>query len=675
MILALSVYTSWNERRKNAEIKYRDHLFELLSSSIDDVFLIYNLERKGVEYLSDNSRRILGLGAEDFRQDVGVLSRQMDEASVQTVQSLFSDGPLHTNAECDLAFNLLGQNRSLKVRIYPIRLSGKLQRYIVVMSDQTEAIAHHQALKDALLSAQEANAAKRNFLSRMSHEIRTPMNAIIGMTTIAASHLNERERLEDCLTKISYSSKHLLNLINDVLDMSKIEDGKLPISHERFDFQALIQSITAMAYPQAEQRGLHFELALCGITQEWLVGDALRVNQVLLNLLSNALKFTPAGGQVRLDIRQVRQRGDLVHLRFVVADTGIGMSKAYLNHLYTPFEQADASIAKKYGGTGLGLSITRNLVSMMNGTIQVESEEGHGTTFTVDLPFGLVEEDAQPRKGLENLQVLVVDDDLGTCEHAALLLKQLSICADWVQSGREAVVRVIEAQEKGEDYDVCLIDWRMPEMDGIETTRQIRSHVGADTLIIISSAYDWTPIEQAARSAGANAFIAKPFFASTLYNTLLSATNRGGRVPLPAVQPCYDFSGRRVLLAEDSPLNMEIAVELLKVSGLQVDQAVNGREAVEKFLRSAPDAYDLILMDVQMPVMNGYEATRAIRASAHPRAKTVPIVAMTANAFNEDVSAALQSGMNGHIAKPVDVDVMYKIIAPFLCGDGKKEAE
>ena len=528
-------------------------------------------------------------------------------------------------------------------------------------------LKHQLILQDALNSAKKANDAKRSFLSRMSHEIRTPMNAIIGMTTIAFNYLDDQKRLTDCLSKITFSSRHLLMLINDVLDMSKIEDGKLNVNNEVFDLKKVIESLTDIHYQQAAARGLTFELTVSGFDEEMLIGDPLRVNQILINLLSNAIKFTPKGGSVKLEVRKLRRQGDRLWLRFTIKDTGIGMEPEFLKNLYEPFEQANNGVAKKYGGTGLGMAITKNLVALMDGSIDVQSEPGAGTVFNVDLPFGLPEQAENKAAVLDELKVLVVDDDRDCCEHASLLLQKMGVCVDWVLNGFAAVDKVKFAIEIGEGcYDVCFIDWCMPDLNGIETARRIREYVGPEALIIIISAYDWSEIEQQAHAAGVNAFIAKPLFASSLYNTLLTVAQKGqltaGETGREQIK--YDFAGKKVLLAEDNELNAEIAVELLKLVGLEVDHAANGQEAVELFQQSAA-AYLMIFMDIQMPLMNGYEAARIIRGSAAASAQSIPIIAMTANAFRDDVQAALDAGMNGHIAKPIDVDILYKTIAEY----------
>lgn len=523
-------------------------------------------------------------------------------------------------------------------------------------------------LQDALLVAQKANDAKRDFLSRMSHEIRTPMNAIIGMSAVAFNYLDDKKRTADCLSKITFSSKHLLMLLNDVLDMSKIENGKLNIRQELFDLKNLVTSLADINYGIATAKGLAFEIVISGFKDELLLGDSMRVNQILLNLLSNAIKFTPKGGSVRLEIRMLRSASDKIWLRFIVKDSGIGMKKEFLEHLYEPFEQADNGIARKYGGTGLGMAITKNLVAIMDGTIEVESQEGAGTTFMVDLPFGVSKVDKKTAAEMEEMRVLVVDDDNDTCEHAAVLLKGMGVNVDWALNGFEAIEKVRSAcEDDGRCYDVCFIDWCMPELDGIETARRMRRYVGPDVLIIIISAYDWSGIEEQAKAAGVNAFIAKPFFASNLYNTLLTVS-RKPELGFSAVgnKETYDFGGKKVLLVEDNELNMEIASELLKFVNLQVEHTENGKVAVDIFRNSKEKEYALIFMDIQMPLMNGYDAARCIRSSEHPAAGTIPIIAMTANAFNDDVQAAFDAGMNGHLAKPIDVEVLYKTIARYI---------
>ena len=542
----------------------------------------------------------------------------------------------------------------------------ELRRMQAKLTEQAEA------LRDALTVAEQANHAKSDFLSRMSHEIRTPMNAIIGMTTIAGAYIDDKQRVADCLKKIGYSSKHLMALINDVLDMSKIDEGKMKIAHENFDLESAVESMTSIIYPQATAKGLDFTVPFVELSDTVLKGDAMRLNQVLLNLLSNAIKFTPEGGSVRLEIQQVRRLDNQVRLRFIVSDTGIGMSKEFQGRLFNPFEQESVATARKFGGTGLGMPITKNLVTLMGGTISVKSESEKGSTFTVEIDFDLPEArgsvSAQRHPAMETLKVLVADYDRDSCVHTSKLLKNLGIWCDWVLTGEDCVQKIRSASGSGENYDVCFIDWKMPDLNGIEVTRRIREIVGMDTTIIIITAYDWSAIEKSAREAGANAFLSKPLFSSVLYNTLLSAAGNSGVLTMPAygVQTDRpDLSGHYVLLAEDNELNREIAMELLKMVGLTVECAANGKEALEKFLADG-GRFDLILMDMQMPVMDGYEAAERIRKSRHPRAGSIPIIAMTADAFHEDVVKASEAGMDGHLAKPIDSDLLYQVLSGII---------
>ena len=668
LIIWLIAFTNRLERKKNKEIAYREKLFNLLAENIDKVFFIAR-SKENFEYISSNSKRIIGLDSNELYRDNNTLYSLLPPDVGGWLRAVFSDGSLRGPVERDVA--LAESGRQFKIRVYPVYQDGALERYITVLADQTDAIGYQRTLSDALESARNANVAKSNFLSHMSHEIRTPMNAIIGMTTIAMSRLDDRARLEDCLGKIAQSSRHLLGLINDVLDMSKIEGGRLSIAHEPFNFRLSLQGIVNLIQPQIQEQGQNFEVSLSEVDEEELNGDAMRLNQILINLLSNAVKFTPRGGSIRLDIRQVHKNRNNVRFRFIIRDTGIGMSEEFISRLYMPFEQATASTASKFGGTGLGMAITQNLVSLLGGMISVKSKEGRGTEFTVELPFGLSgRQTSRELSALDPLKVLVVDDDPGTCEHASLLLGRMGLRARWVLAGKEAVDLILRARECGDDYDVCLIDWQMPDMDGVETARRIRREVGPDTLIIIISAYDWSPIEREAREAGVNAFINKPFFASTLHDTLLSITRHApakAEVSVPNRRE-YDFSGRRILLVEDNEFNREVAKEFLEMTGAAVECAGDGREALEKFTSSEPGHYALILMDVQMPVMSGYEATRAIRASDHAEAETIHILAMTANAFSEDIAAAVAAGMNGHLAKPIDVAALYRLIASHLEG-------
>lgn len=665
------------ESKSIREIRYREYLFDLLSRNIDDMFFIYNKRTEIMEYVSANTKRLLGIEEAYFRRNPQALQDLIPEEDQAVLEQFRQPGNMEHGKSVELRLRFpSGELHWVCIHIYPELIRGKATHYIAVISDQTETIRTQQTLRDALASAQNANAAKKNFLSRMSHEIRTPMNAIIGMTAIAGANIRDLMRVEDCLEKIGYASKHLMMLINDVLDMSRIDEGKMTIAHETFSLESVAESITSIICPQAAAKGLTFTMPLVGLTNTLLIGDSMRLNQILLNLLSNSLKFTPEGGAVRLEICQLQTKNGRVRLRLTVSDTGIGMNKAFMDRMFLPFEQENASIGQKYGGTGLGMAITKNLVTLMGGIISVRSEPEQGSSIIVELEFDLPEDaELSPRprpQPLKSLNVMIADDDRDCCIHTALLLDNLGIRSDWVLNGQECVDRVLLAHNNGEDYDVCLIDWKMPDVDGVEVTRRVREVVGQDMTIIIITAYDWSAIEQKARDAGANAFLSKPIFASTLYNALCSATGSEKTADLTSSGEPMEYSAlknHRVLLAEDNEINREIAVEVLQMAGLEVDCAVDGRQAVDRFL-SDKAGYDLILMDVQMPVMNGYEATETIRESCHPRAKTIPIIALTANAFQEDVSLAAKVGMDGHLAKPIEPKILYRLLEEKLTAAG-----
>lgn len=664
-------------RKMNHRLYQKNKQFEILSDTIDETFLIFENDEKHCDFVSGSAEKVLGVSADVLRADRSVIYRHMNaETSERIRREVYSESRTSWDTVIEYHNPQIARPRWLQLRFYRISENGSM-KYIMTFIDRTKEREANQALKDALVSAQKANNAKKDFLSRMSHEIRTPMNAIIGMTTIAAASIEDQRRVENCLEKIGYSSKHLLMLINDILDMSRIESDRMRINAEPFELFQFLNTFVSVIYPQAIQKGLEFTEKTVGFSEHTTyIGDSLRLNQILLNLLSNALKFTPRGGKIRLEVTHLPARGGKKRwLRFVVADTGIGMDAQGISRLYTPFEQADASIAGKYGGTGLGMSITQNLVALMGGCINVKSKPGEGTTFTVELPFEQSSVDLQPVRAdvLETLEVLVVDDDQDICEHAALLLKKMNIRAEWVLSGAEAVNRVILAQEAGRGIDVCLIDWKMPEMDGVETTRRIREKIGPDTPIIIISAYDWSEIEEEARAAGVNAFIAKPMFQSSLYNVLVNVTNGAfGLTGMKSSTGGHSLDGKRLLLAEDNALNLEIAVTLLEMNGAVVESVRNGQEAVDRFVRMGPGYFDAILMDVQMPVLDGCAATRQIRVCGHADARQIPIIATTANAFAEDVSTVMAAGMDAHVAKPLNIEQLCKLLTE-LCNKAKDQ--
>lgn len=520
------------------------------------------------------------------------------------------------------------------------------------------------SLEKAVAKADSANVAKSQFLAQMSHEIRTPMNAIIGLTGIARTEVRDTEKMNDYLTKIDSSSRLLLGIINDVLDMSAIEGGKLKIDSASFNFKQMLTNITTMFYQQAKMKGIDFQIRLNGVTEETIIGDELRTNQVLMNLLSNAVKFTPAGGEIVLMVLQAGRSHDKVQFRFSVSDTGCGMSEDMLLRLFRPFEQESSSTARKHGGSGLGLSITKRLVEMMGGTIGVESVVGKGSVFVVDIPFGIDDAShlaAAPE--FSHIRTLVVDDDTESCEYSGILLNRLGVRYEYVTTGESALEKLGEAENDGDPFQLCLVDWKMPDMDGIECTQRIRDIFGDDTIVIIVSAYDLNEVESIGIAAGADYFIPKPLFQSTLFTALMRISCGDHAKPLAEPEKEeFDFTGKHVLVAEDVALNMEVAVSLLNMVHMEVTCVEDGRQAVDIFEKSAPGGFDCILMDINMPVMDGYEATRAIRQSRKSDASTVPIYAMTANAFSEDVTAALNAGMNGHLSKPIEAKLLYQTL-------------
>ena len=648
-------------RKKDTEILYRDELFQKLSMNVDDVFMMLDAKTYEADYVSPNVEKLLGFTVEQIRKDIHVLGKLHPWDSENTKKNYLEGIRISEQQEWDIEYvhQKTGERRWFHIVVMGSEVNRK-KKYILVMSDRTSDMNMNQALSEAVRAAETANRAKSTFLSNMSHDIRTPMNAIIGFTTLAVSNIDDKKRVRDYLGKILSSSNHLLSLINDILDMSRIESGKIHLEETEVSLSDVLHDLKTIISGQIHAKQLELYMDAMDVTNEDVYCDKTRLNQVLLNLLSNAVKFTPAGGTVSVRIRQCpgTQKGsELYEIR--VKDNGIGMSQEFVKKIFSPFERERTSTVSRTQGTGLGMAITKNIVNMMGGTIEVHTEQGKGTEFIVRLPFRIQSEHQRIEKiaELEGLKALVVDDDFNTCDSVTKMLVRVGMRSEWTLSGKEAVLRARQSMELGDAFHAYIIDWRLPDMNGIEVTRQIRS-LGDDTPIIILTAYDWSDIEAEAREAGVTAFCAKPLFMSDIRDTLMTAISQKRAEAEDTILPAAgsDFRGRCILLVEDNELNREITVEILNEYGFLVNTAENGAEAVEKVKNAKPGNYDLVLMDVQMPVMNGYEATKQIRALEDPAQAGITILAMTANAFDEDRKKALECGMDGFLSKPIDIE-------------------
>ena len=531
---------------------------------------------------------------------------------------------------------------------------------------QEQLLERKQELSEALAAAEQASRAKTVFLSNMSHEIRTPMNAIIGLDNIALNEPDVPEKVRGYLEKIGASARHLLGIINDILDMSRIESGRMIIKNDEFSFSGMLEQINTIISGQCREKGLKYDCWTTGKIDDYYIGDETKLRQVMINILGNAVKFTPEGGTVTLLIEEGKRYDRKAVLKMTFRDTGIGMSKEYLPHLFDAFSQEDASSTSKYGSTGLGMPITRSIVELMNGHIDVESEKGKGTTFTVTVTLGESDRTGSETDGAVNpgeLSVLAIDDDPIALEHAQIVLGQTGMTCDIAATGEEGLEKVKLRHARMDDYDLVLIDWKMPELDGVETTRRIREAVGSHMPIIILTSYNWDEIAEEARRAGVDTFVAKPLFAGSVMDQFREAFRR--KTETKSARRA-DLNGRRVLLAEDVAVNAEIMVMLLEMRGIEADVAENGRIAVDRYLAQPDGWYDAILMDMRMPEMDGLEATRAIRTSGREDAGTIPVIALTANAFDEDVQRSMQAGLNAHLSKPVEPDLLFETLESLI---------
>ena len=530
-----------------------------------------------------------------------------------------------------------------------------------------ESMANNQALKEALAAAEQANKAKTAFLSSMSHEIRTPMNAIIGLDSLALRKENLDDDTREYLEKIGDSAKHLLGLINDILDMSRIESGRMVLRKEEFSFRSMLEQINVMVMTQCRDKGLKYECRMIGGVADYYIGDDMKLKQVLLNILSNAIKFTNSPGSVTLTVERTAVFENQSTIKFSIKDTGIGMEKSFIPKVFDTFMQEDSGRNNKYGSTGLGMAITKNIVEIMNGSISVESEKGVGTEFTVYITLRNCEHECSDDYiiNAKDMRVLVVDDEEIAAEHARIVLDEAGIKSDTCLSGEEALHMLEVAHTKQEPYNLVLLDWRMPDMDGLEVAREIRKLYSNETTIIILTSFNWDEIMDEALHIGVDSFLAKPLFASNVISEFERIARKNNMSIFKEKQRA-DLNGKKILLAEDMIINAEIMKELLGLKGAVIDHAENGKIVYEKFKNSVPGYYDAILMDVRMPEMDGLEATTAIRNLDRKDAETIPIIAMTANAFDEDVQRSLQVGMDAHLSKPVDTDRLYQTLEELI---------
>lgn len=604
----------------------------------------------------------------------GELSRKLDFEYIN--KTLNKDKLTETDRSYYVDYKMMreGQRRWCRATVVIVDFceDGEPEHVLVLFKDITKQkekdMSYQRTLKEAYELAERANQAKTTFLNNMSHDIRTPMNAIIGFTSLAATHIEEKERLKDYLGKIMTSSNHLLSLINDVLDMSRIESGKVKIEESPSSIPVIMHDLRNILQTDIKAKRLDFFIDTVDVVDENVICDKLRLNQILLNCMSNAMKYTEAGGTVGLRIIQKGHAPEgYADYDFVVKDNGIGMSEEFAKHIFEPFTREETSTVSRIPGTGLGMAITKNIIDMMGGTIKVKSKLGEGSEFTISLRFKIAEQNAKRGviKELNGFRALVADDSMDSCASVEKMLRTIGLRPEWTTSGKEAIFRAKYAAQENDPFQVYIIDWLMPDMNGIEVVRRIRLEIGDEVPIIILTAYDWSDIEEEAKEAGVTAFCAKPLFVSELYDVLQKASHTTTTKDKPILE-VEAFKGKEILLVEDVELNREIAETILTEAGVHVVSVEDGKQAVDYMNSRDGDMINLILMDVMMPIMDGYEATQKIRQLEDKAKANIPIIAMTANAFEEDAKAAIKAGMNAHVAKPIRIESLYKIIEQYL---------
>jgi len=669
-------------REKDLEIAYQEELFDIfatyLANNTDDIYLLINGEDKQVKYISPNVERILGIPAQNAAIDPKFLSEAVyasgEKLDPEDLYRLEPGMSLETLSE-EWINPRTEERKYFRINVY-CTLVQEERKIIVYVSDRTSERAVQNTLTEALQIAQVANEAKSTFLSSVSHDIRTPMNAIIGFVELLREEAENPEHVREYVQRIDAASQHLLGLINDVLDMNKIENGSAMLTLSEVNLADIIDEINAIIRPQAREKNQTFEIFSSSVIHEHVQADKLRINQILINLLSNAVKYTPEGGDIRMRLEELPQVDDSYsRIRFTVSDNGIGMSEEYLKVIFDPFTRENTEIIRRIQGTGLGMAITRSLVDMMGGTIRVQSEPGRGSVFTVELELYISRKEDDPRfwsrYGVSKM--IVADDDEEVCLNIVKAMEKTGVAVDYATDGEKAVRMMRDAREKGVPYNLILLDWKMPDLDGLQTARLIRRNYSRKIPILLFTAYDWAEIEKEAEEIGITHFMPKPFFMTTFKEVIRRIMGRKKKDG--AAADSMAVKDRHILVVDDIEENRLVLIKILSSMGAVCDVACDGQEAVDKFTGSLPGTYDLILMDVQMPVLDGYAATRAIRGSGHPSAETLPIIAMTADAFVDDIRVAIESGMDAHIAKPVRLDKLKDTIQEVFDRRKKQETE
>ena len=667
-------------REKDLEIRFREKLFGVLTNNVDDIFVMFSSDGLKVDYVSPNVEALLGVTSEAVKKDINALNMSIvNKEHILTKEILLQvDIGDNWQEEGEFIQQQTGEQRWYQQTVHHVSIEEK-DRFILELSDRTKERQINQKLQQALDIAQGANEAKSNFLANMSHDMRTPMNAIIGYTTLLEKDAEQPNKVKEYTQKIMASSYHLLGLINDVLDMGKIESGRTALKLSEFNLAILLEEINTVMLPQARAKNQKFSIRTYGLYQELFVGDRVRIQQILMNLVSNAVKYTPEGGEIELHIYNRNQTShNYARLRFEVKDTGIGMSSEFKDMIFEPFTREANTTLSGIQGTGLGMAIAKNLVDLMGGTIFVESSQGVGSTFTVDLELRISKQmeggDFWKKHGIYSM--LAVDGDEDVCVNIQNLMVGTSVYVQYALDGYTALKMIEKKMLQNSDYSLILLAWKLPKMDGIETAKRIRGQVGNQIPILVLTEYDWSEVEEDAKQAGINAFCRSRSLFQTSgkwWNSSAAGKNTRKRIRASIRKRKKSISQLNFLIAEDNQINAEIITELLGMEGAKCDLAQNGQIALEMFENSKPGYYDIILMDIQMPVMDGYHAAREIRACAHPDAKTIPIAAMTANAFAEDVQKSLSAGMNIHISKPVNMDVLKSAVLKLVVNYQKKK--